>query len=160
MKKVMIIGAGAQGNVISGVLSQAEDVGTILLGDVDLERANEVAALRLGLDLGMTLIDTAEMYAEGGAEEVTGEVIKGWDNTVKGMEVGDETTVVIPPDDAYGSQGREGVDPDTPLKFWMKILAVSPSDTSDAFSTSDTSDAFSTSDTSDAFSTSGGCGCG
>ena len=43
MKNVMIIGAGAQGNVISGVLSQAEDVGTILLGDVDLDRANEVA---------------------------------------------------------------------------------------------------------------------
>ena len=42
MKKVMIIGAGAQGNVISGVLSQAADVETILLGDVDLERANEV----------------------------------------------------------------------------------------------------------------------
>jgi saccharopine dehydrogenase (NAD+, L-lysine-forming) len=43
MKKVLIIGAGAQGNVISGVLSQADDVGTILLGDVDLERADEVA---------------------------------------------------------------------------------------------------------------------
>ncbi|MEE9496364.1 MAG: saccharopine dehydrogenase NADP-binding domain-containing protein [Desulfobacterales bacterium] len=43
MKKVLIIGAGAQGNVISGVLSQAEDVGTILLGDVDVNRANEVA---------------------------------------------------------------------------------------------------------------------
>ena len=39
----MIIGAGAQGNVISGVLSQAEDVSTILLGDVDVNRANEVA---------------------------------------------------------------------------------------------------------------------
>jgi len=43
MKKVIIIGAGAQGNVISGVLSRAEDVGTILLGDVDVSRANEVA---------------------------------------------------------------------------------------------------------------------
>lgn len=43
MKKVMIIGAGAQGNVISGVLSRAEDVGNILLGDVDVNRANEVA---------------------------------------------------------------------------------------------------------------------
>lgn len=43
MKKVMIIGAGAQGNVISGVLTKADDVDTILLGDVDLERANEVA---------------------------------------------------------------------------------------------------------------------
>jgi diketogulonate reductase-like aldo/keto reductase len=35
----------------------------------------EVEALRLGLDLGMTLIDTAEMYAGGGAEELVGEAI-------------------------------------------------------------------------------------
>ena len=35
----------------------------------------EVAALRIGLDLGMTLIDTAEMYGEGAAEEVVGEAI-------------------------------------------------------------------------------------
>jgi diketogulonate reductase-like aldo/keto reductase len=40
-------------------------------------RADEVEALRLGLDLGMTLIDTAEMYADGGAEEVVGEAIRG-----------------------------------------------------------------------------------
>jgi len=43
MKKVMIIGAGAQGNVICGVLSRADDVGTILLGDIDVKRADEVA---------------------------------------------------------------------------------------------------------------------
>lgn len=42
MKKVMIIGAGAQGNVISGVLARADDVSTILLGDIDMERAAEV----------------------------------------------------------------------------------------------------------------------
>ena len=33
--------------------------------------------LRLGFDLGLTLIDTAEMYAEGGAEEVVAEAIAG-----------------------------------------------------------------------------------
>jgi diketogulonate reductase-like aldo/keto reductase len=38
---------------------------------------DEVAALRLGLDLGMTLIDTAELYGEGGAEEVAAEAVKG-----------------------------------------------------------------------------------
>ena len=38
---------------------------------------DEVAALRLGLDLGMTLIDTAEMYADGGAEALVGEAIAG-----------------------------------------------------------------------------------
>jgi diketogulonate reductase-like aldo/keto reductase len=40
-------------------------------------RADEIAALRLGIDLGMTLIDTAEMYADGGAEELVGEAIEG-----------------------------------------------------------------------------------
>jgi diketogulonate reductase-like aldo/keto reductase len=40
-------------------------------------RAEEVAALRTGLDLGLTLIDTAEMYADGGAEELVAEAIEG-----------------------------------------------------------------------------------
>jgi len=40
-------------------------------------RTDEIQALRLGLDLGMTLIDTAEMYAGGGAEQLVGEAIAG-----------------------------------------------------------------------------------
>ena len=40
-------------------------------------RKDEIKALRLGLDLGMSLIDTAEMYADGEAEELVGEAIKG-----------------------------------------------------------------------------------
>ncbi len=40
-------------------------------------RKDEVAALRLGLDLGMTLIDTAEMYAHGATEELVAEAIAG-----------------------------------------------------------------------------------
>ena len=40
-------------------------------------RKEEVAALRLGIDLGMTLIDTAEMYADGGTEVLVGEAIAG-----------------------------------------------------------------------------------
>ena len=39
--------------------------------------AEEVAALRLGIELGMTLIDTAEMYADGRSEEVVGKAIAG-----------------------------------------------------------------------------------
>jgi len=42
MKKVLIIGAGAQGNVISGVLAAADDVGAIALADIDVGRAKEV----------------------------------------------------------------------------------------------------------------------
>lgn len=51
--------------------------GTWRMGDDRARRPEEVAALRLGLDLGLTLIDTAEMYGSGGAEEVVGEAIAG-----------------------------------------------------------------------------------
>ncbi len=51
--------------------------GTWKMGESARQRADEVRALRLGLDLGMTLIDTAEMYGSGGAEEVTREAIAG-----------------------------------------------------------------------------------
>lgn len=51
--------------------------GTWYMGEDRGARKQEVAALQLGLDLGLTLIDTAEMYAEGGAEEVVGEALAG-----------------------------------------------------------------------------------
>lgn len=51
--------------------------GTWHMGEDRRARAAEVAALKLGIELGMTLIDTAEMYGEGGAEEVVGEAIAG-----------------------------------------------------------------------------------
>jgi diketogulonate reductase-like aldo/keto reductase len=52
-------------------------LGTWRLAEGLRPRAEEAAALRLGLDLGMTLIDTAEMYGDGAAEELVGEVIAG-----------------------------------------------------------------------------------
>src|SRR5262249_12062228 len=61
----------------SGETVPALGLGTWVMGDNAGARKDEVAAIRLGLDLGMRLIDTAEMYAEGGAEEVVGEAIKG-----------------------------------------------------------------------------------
>ncbi len=51
--------------------------GTWHLAEHAQRRKEEIAALRLGLDLGMSLIDTAEMYADGGAEELVGEAIAG-----------------------------------------------------------------------------------
>jgi len=49
--------------------------GTWRMGESRPTRQDEIAALRLGIDLGMTLIDTAEMYGEGGAEEIVAEAI-------------------------------------------------------------------------------------
>ncbi len=56
--------------------------GTWYMGEDAREREREADALRHGLDLGMTLIDTAEMYADGGAEEVVGAAMVGRRDTV------------------------------------------------------------------------------
>ena len=51
--------------------------GTWHMGESGGDHAAEVDALRLGLDLGMQVIDTAEMYADGGSEQVVGRAIAG-----------------------------------------------------------------------------------
>ncbi len=51
--------------------------GTWYMGDEPRRRAEEIASLRLGLDLGMSLIDTAEMYGDGASEKLVGEAIAG-----------------------------------------------------------------------------------
>jgi diketogulonate reductase-like aldo/keto reductase len=61
----------------SGELIPMLGQGTWHMAENPLNRTNEINALRLGIDLGMTLIDTAEMYADGGAERLVGEAIKG-----------------------------------------------------------------------------------
>jgi len=61
----------------SGVAVPVLGQGTWKMGERRDRFAQEVAALRLGIELGMTLIDTAEMYASGGAEEVVAEAIAG-----------------------------------------------------------------------------------
>jgi diketogulonate reductase-like aldo/keto reductase len=50
-------------------------VGTWRMGERKGERAAEVAAIKLALDLGIRLVDTAEMYGEGGAEEMLSEAL-------------------------------------------------------------------------------------
>ena len=52
-------------------------LGTWYLGEQRDRRAVELAALRTGIDSGLTLIDTAEMYGGGAAEELVGEAVKG-----------------------------------------------------------------------------------
>ena len=49
--------------------------GTWMMGERHDRRADEIAALRMGVELGMTLIDTAEMYGDGAAETLIGEAL-------------------------------------------------------------------------------------
>lgn len=51
--------------------------GTWNMGEQPDRRSDEIAALRAGVDLGMSLIDTAEMYGDGATEELVGEAIAG-----------------------------------------------------------------------------------
>lgn len=61
----------------SGERVPALGQGTWNMGDRRERRAAEIAALRLGLDHGLTLIDTAEMYGSGRSESLVGEAIAG-----------------------------------------------------------------------------------
>jgi len=58
-----------------GTAVPALGLGTCRMGERARHAQQEIAALRRGLDLGMTLIDTAEMYGEGGAEEIVAQAI-------------------------------------------------------------------------------------
>jgi diketogulonate reductase-like aldo/keto reductase len=61
----------------SGIGVPALGQGTWNMGENRSAAKSEIESLQAGLDLGMTLIDTAEMYAEGGAERIVGEAIEG-----------------------------------------------------------------------------------
>lgn len=61
----------------SGERVPALGQGTWYMGERKAARAEEIATLRLGLDLGLTLIDTAEMYGEGRSEELIAEALAG-----------------------------------------------------------------------------------
>jgi len=60
-----------------GVRVPALGLGTWTMGETPASAQRESDALRAGLDLGMTLIDTAEMYGDGGAERVVAQAIAG-----------------------------------------------------------------------------------
>src|SRR5438132_8230972 len=62
----------------SGERVPALGQGTWHMGEDRGRAAEEAAALRLGIELGMTLVDTAEMYGSGGAEEVVARAAQGF----------------------------------------------------------------------------------
>ena len=64
-------------NLPSGNSMPAFGLGTWRMGEHSDRYRREVDVLRAAIDLGVRLIDTAEMYGEGGAEEVIGEAIQG-----------------------------------------------------------------------------------
>jgi diketogulonate reductase-like aldo/keto reductase len=61
----------------TGVSVPVVGQGTWHMGEDKRIRKDEVAALKLGIELGMTHIDTAEMYADGASEEMVAEAIEG-----------------------------------------------------------------------------------
>jgi diketogulonate reductase-like aldo/keto reductase len=64
-------------NLPSGTAIPVFGLGTWRMGESARRRAEELDALKFGLDLGYPMIDTAEMYGEGGAEEIVGDALAG-----------------------------------------------------------------------------------
>src|SRR6201994_4364522 len=58
-----------------GAAAPALGLGTWRMGEDSRQRQQEIRALRTGVELGMTLIDTAEMYGDGAAETLVGEAL-------------------------------------------------------------------------------------
>jgi diketogulonate reductase-like aldo/keto reductase len=61
----------------NGISVPALGQGTWMMGERASEASREVESLKRGIELGMTLIDTAEMYADGGAERIVAKAIEG-----------------------------------------------------------------------------------
>ncbi|MPV99493.1 aldo/keto reductase [Bombella apis] len=61
----------------NGITLPALGMGTWRMGDDAAQRAHEVHSLQSGLDSGLRIIDTAEMYGHGRSEEVVGEALRG-----------------------------------------------------------------------------------
>lgn len=64
-----------------GATVAALEIGTYRMGESIRLRSQEVATLQLALDSGVRVIDTAEMYADGGAEEFVGAALSGRSTT-------------------------------------------------------------------------------
>jgi FKBP-type peptidyl-prolyl cis-trans isomerase len=55
-----------------------------------------------------------------------GDVIKGWDQGVVGMKLGEKRKLVVPPSLAYGPRGRPGIPPNSTLVFEIELLEINP----------------------------------
>ncbi len=89
MKKVIVIGAGAQGNVVAGVLSAQDDIDTVMLADIDIDRANEIAEV-----LGSPKIKTVKVDASN-LDALTAVVKKGGYDAVVNVMITDFNRNII-----------------------------------------------------------------
>lgn len=53
-----------------------------------------------------------------------GRVIKGWDEGIAQLRVGDQATLIIPPQLGYGARGKGGIPPDATLIFIVEVIGI------------------------------------
>lgn len=70
-----------------------------------------------------TVVDKSEGNGPLEFTAGTGEMIQGFDEAVIGMKVGEEKTVTVPPEKAYG-KGRDHPLGGKTMVFWIKVVAI------------------------------------
>lgn len=119
----------------------AADAGTLEIKDTvvgkgaEAKDGDKVAVYYTGTFLDGKEFDSSKAHApaDGGKPDPfefvlgQGQVIKGWDQGVKGMKVGGKRKLVIPSDLAYGPRGRPGIPPSSTLKFDVELLGINGS---------------------------------
>lgn len=120
----------------NGLTVPALGLGTWRMGERAGQRQAEISAIRAGIERGLTLIDTAEMYGNGGAEELVGQAIAGYRDRLTLV------SKVLPSNASYDgvlkacdrSRRRLGVDRiDVYLLHWASATPLA--ETIDAFET-------------------------
>jgi FKBP-type peptidyl-prolyl cis-trans isomerase len=124
-RRVWWIGAGAAAAVLVVI------VGVIVYLAVRDEGPPRVsqAGDQLSVYYTLWLEDGTQVESNVGASPFEfilgeGDVIKGWDEGMVGMKVGETRTLTVPPDLAYGAVGRGSIPPNATLTFEVKLVGI------------------------------------